>query len=161
MAKPGSVEIDTTVNAPAQQVYDLVADLTRMGKWSPECLGVDWRRGADHAVVGARFRGRNRNGWHRWNTRGVITAAEPGRRLAWENSFLGLPMARWTYTFEPHDGGCKVTERWDDRQIFLSRPWIVGWLVTGIRSRGDRNAETMRATLDRLRTDAEMTARTG
>ena len=161
MADAGSVEINTTVHASPRHVYDLVADLPRMGEWSPECRGVDWRRGARGAVAGAHFRGRNRHGWHRWNTRGVIVRAEPAHSLAWETSFLGLPMARWTYSFEPHEDGCRVTERWDDRQLFLTRPWIVGWLVTGTRSRSDRNAETMRATLDRLRTDAEMTARTG
>lgn len=161
MGKATPVQVQTAVDAPPREVYDLVADLPRMGEWSPECSGVSWRRGAQSAQVGARFRGRNRHGWHRWTTRGVITSAEPGRRLAWENSFLGLPMARWTYEFEAQDGGCLVTERWEDRQIFLTRPWIVGWLVTGVRRRSDRNAETMRATLERVGATAEKAAHAG
>jgi hypothetical protein len=105
-----------------------------------------------------RFIGRNKNGWHRWNTRGVITSADPGRRLQFENHFLGLPMSRWTYEFQAQDGGCIVTERWEDRQIFLTRLWIVGWLVTGVGRRGSHNAGTMEATLQQVRRTAESAA---
>ncbi|MEP7191775.1 MAG: SRPBCC family protein, partial [Actinomycetota bacterium] len=31
-----------TVAAPADLVYGLVADLPRMGEWSPECERVTW-----------------------------------------------------------------------------------------------------------------------
>src|SRR5436309_1985613 len=37
-----SIDID----APAERVYDLVADLSRMGEWSPECRRVEWLDGA-------------------------------------------------------------------------------------------------------------------
>lgn len=121
MGKAAPVEITMTIDAPPRELYDLVADLPQMGKYSPECIGVSWKRGGTSAVEGAHFVGRNRNGWRRWNTRGVITSAEPGRRLAFKNHFLGLPMSTWTYEFKARDGGgTVVTERWEDRQIFLS-----------------------------------------
>ena len=62
----------------AGTVYGLVADVTRMGEWSPETTSCRWRRQAGGAEVGARFRGANRNGWHRWVTVCRGTAAEPG-----------------------------------------------------------------------------------
>ena len=30
------------INASPDHLYDLVADLPRMGEWSPECERVDW-----------------------------------------------------------------------------------------------------------------------
>ena len=56
------VEVTTTIAAPPHAVYALVADLTRMGEWSPETTGVTWLGGADEPRPGARFRGTNRNG---------------------------------------------------------------------------------------------------
>ena len=40
------------IDAPAELVYDLVADLPRMGEWSPECERVVWRGGAHRAEQG-------------------------------------------------------------------------------------------------------------
>jgi len=30
------------INATPERIYNLVADLPRMGEWSPECKRVDW-----------------------------------------------------------------------------------------------------------------------
>jgi len=38
--EPADVSVTTHVDAPAEVVYDLVADLPRMGRWSPECTSV-------------------------------------------------------------------------------------------------------------------------
>ncbi|HEX3826862.1 MAG TPA: SRPBCC family protein [Sporichthyaceae bacterium] len=161
MGRAGQVQVETAINAEPTAVYELVADLPRMGEWSPECREIRWKGGANSTAVGARFRGHNRNGLHRWITRGVIVAAEPGQQLAWEVSFLGLPMSRWSYEFTATDRGCLVAERWEDRQIALTRPWIVGWLVTGVRRRPGRNEQTMRQTLQQLKSAVEPTRRQG
>jgi hypothetical protein len=57
-------------------VYALIADVTRMDQWSPEAAGARWTRG-EPGTVGARFRGRNRNGLLRWSTDCTVTAVEP------------------------------------------------------------------------------------
>ena len=49
-----------TINATAELVYGLVADLPRMGEWSPECERVTWRGGATRAAEGAQFIGHNK-----------------------------------------------------------------------------------------------------
>lgn len=159
MGKAAPVEARATIKATPRELYDLIADLPSMGRYSPECRSVSWRKGAVEAAPGVRFIGRNKNGWHYWNTRGVITVAEPGRKLQFENHFLGLPMSRWTYEFSAQDGGTEVTERWEDRQIFLTRWWIVGWLATGVGRRRGHNADTMVATLQQLRRAAERPVR--
>jgi hypothetical protein len=51
----------------------------------------------------------------------VVTAAEPGRRFAFDVERYGfgrfmvpVRIATWAYDFEPVDGGTRVTETWTD-----------------------------------------------
>ena len=149
------VSVATHVDAPAEVVYDLVADLPRMGDWSPECTSVAWRGGADAAVVGARFRGWNRRGPVRWFTDGEVVEAERARVLAFDVTGLGLPVARWCYRFEPDaDGrGCTVTEEWTDHRSPAYRS-VTGILIN-VRDRATHNRAGMEQTLARLKTAAE------
>jgi len=149
-----TVQVTTAIAAPPHEVYALVADLSRMGQWSPEATGVTWLGGAQGARVGARFRGSNRNGWRRWRTTCTVVSAEPGAELSWESRSFGLPVALWRYVFSPDGaGGTVVTESTQDRRGHLVR--VVGAVATGVRDRAPHNAETMRATLERLKAAAE------
>ena len=149
-----TVEASINVNAPAEAVYRLVADLPSMGKWSPECVRCDWLGGASEAAPGARFKGRNRRGWHRWSTTGTVVAAEPGRELSWDvTSIFGLPVARWTHSIEPAGDGCRVIERMDDqRGAFMH---LAGRVGTGVKDRTEHNKIGMQQTLERLKAAAE------
>lgn len=85
----GSVE--RLVAADPQAVYRLISDITSAGERSDECRAAAWLpEGPRAAVVGARFRGRNRSGVARWSRVCEITEAEPGRAFA----FRTLP-ERW------------------------------------------------------------------
>lgn len=151
-----SVEVTEHVAAPADVVYALVADLPKMGEYSPECYRCSWMGGATEARVGARFRGDNRHGWRRWSTFGKVVVAEPGRELTFDVSFPVVgDVARWSYRFEPDaDGaGCTVTERWEDRRNLVLD--VFGRLALGVADRGEHNREGMRATLRRLKETAE------
>jgi Polyketide cyclase / dehydrase and lipid transport len=68
MKKGTTSQAQERVDASPEVVYDLVTDVTRMGEWSPECVGCAWIDGANDPVPGARFRGRNRHGLARWST---------------------------------------------------------------------------------------------
>ncbi len=155
MAPPADVSVSTRVEAPADAVYDLVADLPSMGKWSPECTSVAWRGGATTAAAGARFRGWNRRGPVRWFTDGVVVEAERGRALTFDVKGLGLPVARWAYRLEPDaDGrGCTVTEEWTDHRSPAYRS--VTGLVINVRDRPSHNRAGMEHTLARLKAAAE------
>ena len=147
------VSVSTSIAAPAERVWSLIADLPRMGEWSPETDRVSWRGRHTSAVPGARFVGHNRNGVRRWSTRGVVRTAVPGRELSFDISFAGFPVSRWTYRIEPDGDGCVVTESTEDRRgPFM--PWISA-PFTGVIDRSRHNARTMQATLDRLRVSAE------
>jgi uncharacterized protein YndB with AHSA1/START domain len=79
----GRASID--IAAPPEAVFDLIADVTRMGEWSPECYRCEWLDGASVAGAGARFRGYNRRGRYGWKRTAVIDTAERGR----EFTFIG------------------------------------------------------------------------
>lgn len=150
----GTAEVSIEVGAPAERVYGLVSDLPRMGEWSPECVKCTWRGGASGAAPGARFTGHNRLGRRRWRTNGRVVAAEPSRELMFDISSVGLPVARWSYVIEPTgDGSCRVTERWEDRRGRLIT-WL-GTAFTGVSDRQGHNTEGMRATLERIKAEAE------
>ena len=151
----GDVTVQAEISAPAEAIYDLVADMPRMGRWSPECERVDWTGGATGPAVGVTFTGHNRNGARNWSTHGTVTVADRGREFTFEvRSVLNLPVSRWSYRFEPNaGGGCRVVESTEDRRGRVIK--TLGRLVTGIGDRGERNRQTMATTLERLRVAAE------
>ena len=141
------------IAAPPEVVYDLLADVTRMPEWSPECTSCRWLGGAHDARVGARYRGRSRNGWHRWSTIATIVAADRGSRLTWDVSYFGQPVAQWSYQLEAEDPATTLSESVIDKRGRLLR--TVSPFVTGSRDRRQRNDETMRTTLERIKQAVE------
>lgn len=154
-----TAEVSTTIDAPPEAVYRLVSDLPRMGEWSPECVRCEWLDGAKEAAPGAQFKGYNRRGVRRWSTKNEVVVAEPGREIAWDTkSVFNLPAARWRYRIEPAPGGgSKVTESTEDRRGGLIK--ILGLLATGVSDRKAHNTEGMKATLERIKAEAEAAAR--
>lgn len=57
MRTSGEVTID--IDADAMTLYGLVADVTKIGGFSPECRKARWQRGSSTAIPGSRFRGDN------------------------------------------------------------------------------------------------------
>lgn len=55
-------EVSIVIDAPADRLYDIVSDVSKMGRLSPECTGGKWLGGAKGPSVDARFKGRNRRG---------------------------------------------------------------------------------------------------
>lgn len=143
----------TVIEAPAQRVYAMVSDVTRMPEWSPEQAAARWIGGATGPAVGARFRGSNRNGRRHWSTTCTVTAAEPGKRFAFRVSSYGLPVAEWSYDLADTNAGCVVTESTVDRRGWLIR--YGGGVVTGVWQRPVHNLDGIRRTLAALKAAAE------
>ncbi|QZT65757.1 SRPBCC family protein [Mycolicibacterium austroafricanum] len=99
----------TFVAAPPEQLYALVADVTRMGDWSPICKACWWDDGAG-PQVGAWFTGRNVTPERTWEARCQVVAADPGRKFAWE---VNHGWAYWGYAMAAEDGGTRLTESWE------------------------------------------------
>jgi hypothetical protein len=147
------VSATARIAAPADTLYALVSDVTRMGEWSPENVGGRWLGGATAPSVGARFRGSNRRGWRRWSTTCTVVAADPGCIFAFEVSVAGTPASRWTYEFRRDGDAGVVTETWTDR-----RPrWfaLLAGATMGIHDIRAHNQENIRVTLANLVTAAE------
>ena len=119
MAYPTAASRD--IAAPAEKVWELVADLPRMGEWSPENAGGKWIGGATGPALGAVFKGSNKNGIRRWSTNATVIGCEPGKLFEFAVSSGPLAIAHWRYEFEPTDSGCRVTESWEDHR----KPWFV------------------------------------
>ena len=144
---------ETVVTASPERVYGLVADLPRMGEWSPECQRVEWADGADGPAVGAAFVGHNKGGPRglmKWSRRGRVLVAEPRREFAFVTEEGGRESTVWRYRFEAIDGGTRVIESYEVK-------WIPTWarIVDVPTNRAREIAEGMEHTLARLKAMAE------
>jgi hypothetical protein len=92
-----------------EAVYDMVSDITRMGEWSPVCAACWWDDG-EGPRAGAWFTGRNETAERTWETRSLVEVADRGREFTF--AVFGSRV-RWSYTFEPAEGGTRLTESWD------------------------------------------------
>lgn len=149
------VSVNREIAAPADQVWAMVSDVTRMGEWSPETEGATWLGGATGPEPGAKFRGTNRNGNKKWKTVSTIVDAEPGRLLSFRVAVAGLKIADWRYAFEPIATGCRVTETWIEQRGRVAK--ALAKPVTGVGDRATHNRQGMEQTLDRLKAAAEST----
>ena len=149
------VEIESSPEA----VYDLVADLPRMGEWSPECQTVEWLDGSTGPTEGATFVGHNRGGpagLFRWSRRGRVLTADRGREFAFATMEGGREGTEWRYRFEPIEGGTRVTESYTVTSI---PAWARVLDVPTNRHR--ELLEGMDHTLGQLKGAAESLAREG
>jgi len=109
------------VASSPEAVYELVADVTRMGEYSPICKECWWDDG-DGPRVGAHFTGRNVLPERTWETRSEVVAADAGREFAW---VVGPRIARWGYSFRGVDDGTEVVESWEflpeGEDVFVER----------------------------------------
>lgn len=153
---PDAIEVERTIAATPQRLYELVSDLPRMGEWSPENRGGRWVRGATKAAVGAKFRGRNQIGWRRWSTTATITEAKPGEAFAFRVEVGPLSVAEWSFRFRPADesgSSTVVTQSFEDRRGSVMT--TLGTLVTKVKDRNAHNRATMEATLASIAAAAE------
>jgi uncharacterized protein YndB with AHSA1/START domain len=147
---------DVVIEATPQRVYEMVADLPRMGEWSPECQRVEWLDGSSGPALGARFVGHNQGGplgLLKWSRRGRVLTADPGREFAFATEEGGKEGVVWRYRFEPVEGGTRVTESYEVRRI---PAWAR--IVDVPTNRVRELREGLQHTLDQLKTAAESAA---
>jgi uncharacterized protein YndB with AHSA1/START domain len=141
------------INAPSERLYDMVADLERMGQWSPECQRVEWTDGSGGPAQGATFVGHNKGGpmgLMKWSRHGRVVTADPGREFSFATEEGGRESTLWSYRFDPVEGGTRVTESYDVK-------WIPTWarIVDVPTNRHGELQEAMRHTLRQLKAAAE------
>lgn len=130
------------VAAEPDKVWGMVADVARMGEWSPENERGEWLGGATGPGVGARFKGYNRRGRSKWSTTCEVTEAEPGRSFVFVTGSPAKPGTWWRYRFEPVDGGTVVTESFEMAKPLGGFARLVTRITTGVT---DRRADMEKA----------------
>ena len=131
--------------------FAAIADLTAMGRRSPENTGGEWLAPARGPALGAKFKGTNTLDTKTWTTNAVVTAYEPPRRFAFQVKFGFVRISRWAFEVEATESGCRVTESWRDQRNAI------------VRRQGDTNdfrrseftKESIRTTLENLRHELE------
>jgi hypothetical protein len=139
--------------APAEAIWNLIADVRNTGRFSPETFEAEWLDGASGPALGARFRGhvrRNEIGPVYWTTCRV-TACEPGREFGFEVLVGDTPVNNWHYRLSPTDGGTDVTESFRMNDSAFTKLYS----VLGGQLRRRRNIRDMRKTLERIKAVVE------
>ena len=139
--------------APPEPIWELVSDVTKIGRYSPETFEAEWLDGATGPAVGAHFRGhvkRNGRGPTYW-TKCTVIASEPGREFAFGVGPGDKPLSVWRYQLQPSGDGTDVTESFTLARTKLLRLYwaLLGW------TRGKTNRDGMRTTLERVKAEVE------
>jgi Polyketide cyclase / dehydrase and lipid transport. len=104
----GSASIE--INAAPEVVWNLVADITRMSEYSPECVHAGWEGEATGPAVGAHFQGKNKIGDFEWEVPCAVTESEAGRVFAFKALRDSEVGTAWRYEFASSGDGTTVTE---------------------------------------------------
>jgi len=149
---------EEVVAARPELVWDLVADVTRVGGWSPECIRAAWLGEPGRPRPGARFTGHNRspNGFE-YEVTCVVTEADRPRAFAWvvldDSGDPTRPSSSWRYRIDPLPGGGSRV-----RQRFTHGPGA-SYLRAVATQTPDRAAEMIAARLDGLQANMSVTLR--
>ncbi len=147
--KPLTEEVTVTMNAPAEAVWALVSDVTRIGEFSPETFEAKWTRGSTGPEVGAYFAGhvkRNGVGPTYWSPCRV-TLCEPPEVFEFSVGTDSTTLNNWGYRLRADGDVTHVTEYF---RLEASLPNRLYWLLLG-RWRSRTNTEGMRTTLTRMK----------
>lgn len=166
------VDAAITVAAPRDLIWATLADVSSVGRWSPECVHAAWEPAAAAAAPGARFTARNRApGGFEWTVTCVITEADRPAALGWivlddeagDEAAAAHTSSAWRYELGPAGADATLV-----RNSFVHGPGDSGlrWMmrrhpdraaaiVAGRRSQLHGN---MLATLAAMKAEAELAA---
>lgn len=152
-ATTGSATV--TIARPPHEVWAAIADITRMGDWSPECIAARWSGGATGPAVGADFEGDNvakvaGRTVKKWTTSAKVTACEPGSVF----EFVAEAYTTWRYEFAADGAGTRVTESFS-----YTPSGFQGFMYNTVFRRASAMTKGMASTLARVKTTLEAGAR--
>ncbi|MCE4264989.1 polyketide cyclase [Rhodococcus sp. ACPA4] len=146
-----TLEASIDINASPQDVWAIVADLQRMGEWSPQCkkmkvIGGTVREGAKTLNI-------NRKGLLVWPTTAKVVRFEPNKSVAFR---IAENRTIWSYNIEATETGTKLTER---REAPTGTSQVSQFLVKTVFGGNDsfevELVKGMNATLERVKKEAE------
>jgi hypothetical protein len=146
----GSAQI--TIKRLPNDVWAAIADVTRMGDWSPECVAGRWVGDATGPAVGARFEGDNvakvaGRTVKRWTTTAEVTACDPG--VVFE--FLVENQTTWRYEFRGDATGATIVTE----SFSYTGKGFMGFVYDRILLRPKAMTKGMHSTLARVKSALE------
>jgi hypothetical protein len=149
-------QVSLHMDTRPEDVYELVADVTRMPEFSPEILECTWLDGATGLAVGARFKARNKVANRpSWSNKPVVTVVEPGRQFSFARTEKFAGTVEWTYRFEVDGDGTLVTESYDVTRKLSPIGWFIIGVLFGRKDRRHDLRAGMEQTLHRMRAAVE------
>jgi hypothetical protein len=147
-------EVCVVIDASADKVWALIADVTRMGEWSPICRRCEWLGAPEGPELGAHFMGHNRQAGARWSRECIVTMAEAGREFGFSTLFKGRESTRWLYRLESFGSATRVSEAY---QIMAMPHWIRAMQrIPGMKAKSRRDTRRgMELTLGRVKAAVE------
>ncbi len=137
-----------TIDRPSLEVFAAIADITRIGEWSPECKSGRWTGGATGPAVGATFEGDNKVvvagiTMKKWTTTSKVTACVPGEVF----EFVAEGFTTWRYELQPDGAATLVTESFS----FDASKGFQSFLYEKVMRRSSTMTKGMQRTLDQLK----------
>lgn len=163
--REGSVQI--YIDAPADVIYEQVADVAGIGRRSPECRRAEWLPGHIPGQVGSRFRGYNRSRLARWSRVCEIVEADPGHRFAFRTVPERIDLSRsdstlWVTEIEPDGAKSLVTHHYRIEKLPIPPlRWLYGQLMPHHRDMRPQMQQTLAALRKEIENGTAQAASTG
>lgn len=151
------VDLERVVDVAPGRLWDLLADVTRIGEWSPECVEAHWREPVRGPVAGAWFAATNRfaHGGVGHVTCVVIEATRP-RAFGWVvldgADDPERPGSAWSYELLPADAPGRTRVR----HTFVHGPGESG-VTAAVREHPERGEAVVAGRLAVLRRHMSIT----
>jgi uncharacterized protein YndB with AHSA1/START domain len=149
MAAP-LLQAQIDINAPVATVWALVADLSRMPQWSPQCRMM---RLLGPLRQGTRTINLNRRNYAFWPTTSTVTEVIPEKKVAFRVNANGTV---WSYELEPTDVGTRLVEsRHAENGVKALSNMTINALFGGVPGFERELVEGMNQSLSRIKVAAE------
>ena len=146
MNQPLPLSASVDIAASPESVWEVLADVTRMSEWSPECRKVVVL-GSPKEGVGTTLLGLNRRGWAMWPTTSKVVRYEPAKAVAWKTRESG---ATWSYELAPSNGGTTLTGR-RELPAYTVGTRLMAPLIGGAQGHDEELGDGIRTTLERIK----------
>jgi uncharacterized protein YndB with AHSA1/START domain len=142
------VSVERVIPAPAETIFDLLADPARHRDIDGSGTLRDPKSGSERLALGSQF-GMSMKMGVPYSMLSEVIEFDENRRIAWQTKppvSWGAKLGGgriWRYELEPVDGGTLVRESWDiSQEASLSKPFV--------SRAGKKTAENMDKTLARI-----------
>lgn len=130
-ASGDTVSVERVVPAPAEKIFDLLADPSRHRDIDGSGTVRDATGGSERLALGSQF-GMSMKMGFAYSMESEVIEFDENRRIAWQTrppvswaaKFGGGRI--WRYELEPVEGGTRVRETWDiSQEATLSKPIVI------------------------------------